>query len=166
MTGAADLETRLVSNVVQGALALGVELEALDTTREIAWAAQETENLIRDISTEFGLLSSAEVGVRLGSTAGNRRSLANDSHRMGKLLALRRGNRKVYPGFQFAGGQIVPVIRQLRQVADECDWSEDSVVFWLCSASGSLDDRRPVDLLASDPDAVIESARGRFGAQW
>lgn len=40
----------------------------------------------------------------------------------------------LFPGFQFgADGRPLPVIRILRDLADEARWSENGVVQWLCA---------------------------------
>lgn len=69
----------------------------------ITRAVQATENAVKSIEDEFGLLTSGQVAQRLGSTS-NRpavRSLANDMRGRSELIYVRRLNKYLYPGFQF-----------------------------------------------------------------
>lgn len=78
-----------------------------------------------------------------------------------------RGHQTLYPGFQFgADGRPLPVIRTLRELADECEWSETSTVQWLCAPTTYLDGLRPIDLIDRDPDRVVAVARLAWTAEW
>jgi hypothetical protein len=103
----------------------------------------------------------------LGSRSTAPRNLAVATRRKGALLAITRGNQTLFPGFQFgADGRPLPVIRILREFADEAHWSENGVVQWLCAPTTYLAGQRPVDLLASDPDRVVDTARRAWTVQW
>ncbi len=82
----------------------------------LARAAQATENVYKSIEDEFGLLISSEVAEFLGSKSksSSARSLANDMRGRGELLAFRRLNKFVYPGFQFDAerGQVRPLVKK------------------------------------------------------
>ncbi|MDG3017212.1 hypothetical protein [Speluncibacter jeojiensis] len=157
-----------VATTLRSARALGVALESVDlpATPSIARAVQAEENRWRSIEAEFGLLSSLEVGELLGSRSSNPRSAASDRHRAGKLLGVRRGRETRYPGFQFSHGTVLPVIADLVALARRHQWSEQELALWLIAPTGWLDDRRPVDVLAADSDAVLAAADAKFTTQW
>lgn len=157
-----------VATTLRSARALGVALESVEvpSTPSIARAAQAEENHWRAIDAEFGLLSSREVGVLLGSRSSNPRSAASDRHRAGKLLGVRRGRETRYPGFQFSQGTVPAVIGDLTALARKHKWSEPDLTLWLVAPSGWLDDRRPVDMLDEHPDDVLAAAEAKFTTEW
>ncbi|WP_024793259.1 hypothetical protein [Tomitella biformata] len=160
---------RAVENTLRSVLALGVAVQAVDapTTPQIARAVQATENRWRAIESEFGLLNSTDVARLLGSRASNTRSFTADQRKAGRVLGIRRGKSYLYPGFQFdANGVVQTAIPTILRLAADADWSAESTAMWLCSPSGWLADRRPVDLLATEPDAVLAAARAKFNTQW
>lgn len=137
----------------------------------VARAAQATENAIKSIEDEFGLLTSTQVAELLGSQAkGNAsRSLANEKRGRGELLAIRRLNKYLYPGFQFdcAQGRVKPLVRDLLQLADAHDWESADVVLWLVSPTSYLEDEsRPVDHIDKDPELVLDVAQNAWSVEW
>ena len=110
-----------------------------------------------ELIREFGVLTSAEVAEVNGSTAENRAALANRWKREGKLFAVRHEGREYFPGFQLSpDGRPREVIeRVLEALGEPRGWQ---TALWFTSANGYLDARRPVDLLDSEPDAVVEAA--------
>ncbi|MBB2771956.1 MULTISPECIES: hypothetical protein [Mycolicibacterium] len=87
------------------------------------------------------------------------RDLAAAARRDQALLAIIRGRQTLFPGFQFgADGRPLPVIRTLRRLAEEMGWPESGVVQWLCARTTYLDELRPVDLVADDPERVVDAA--------
>lgn len=160
---------RAVENTLRSVLALGVAVQAVDTpaTPQIARAVQATENRWRAIESEFGLLDSTAVARLLGSRASNARSFTAEHRKAGKVLGIRRGKSYLYPSFQFdANGVVRLAIPTIIRLATGADWSSESTAIWLCSPSGWLADRRPVDLLETEPDAVIAAARAKFTTEW
>lgn len=66
------------------------------------------------------------------------------------LLALTTGSgRVVYPAFQFVGGSPLPDLAQVLAALPETVVSRWTVAAWLVSTEPTLDDARPVDLLAA-----------------
>src|SRR5690606_33568309 len=100
------------------------------------------------------------------------RDLAGQRRRDGLLLGVERGRGVLYPGFQFdrARGEALPVIADLRRLGEKYGYNEASIIQWLCGPTTYLDDgdgaRRPVDLLAADPDRVLAVARSAWGVVW
>lgn len=150
--------------------ALGDAVEALptQTSPQAARAVQATENIVRSVDAEFGLLGAAEAGERLGSSSKAARNLAGSRHRAGDLLAIRRGNRDRFPGFQFrTDGSPVPVVRVLLDLSAQHGWSESDLFLWLVTPTGRLDDARPVDVMLSGAeDAVASAAEMDMTTEW
>lgn len=137
----------------------------------MARAAQATENTVKSIETEFSLLSSVQVAQLLGSKSSKAavRSLANDMRGRGELLYVRRLNKFLYPGFQFARsiGRVKPLVKTLLQLADASSWEPEDVVLWLCSPTTYFEDEsRPVDHFDTDPDQVLDVARRAWSVEW
>jgi hypothetical protein len=169
MTAAYDGFVDVAHRIRESATALGAALDAVKVYTEpaVARAVQAERNLYDRIDAEFGLLTSAETGRRLGSRSTAPRNLAVTTRRSRTLLAITRGHQMLFPGFQFgADGRPLPVIRTLRDLADEAQWSENGVVQWLCAPTTYLAGLRPVDLLTSDPERVVDTARRAWTAQW
>lgn len=169
--GLLDAERR----IREGADALGGALQAIDVfvPPAIARAVTAKENLYDRIGAEFGLLAPGEAGRLLGSQSSAPRNQASQLRRAGRLLAITRGRRSLYPGFQFGpDGQPLPVIAELRELADRSRWSESGVVQWLMAPTTYLQASeravalRPVDLLVSDPVRVVAAAEKAWNVEW
>lgn len=156
----------LIRNSIE---ALGEAIGSIPTYSPpaLARAVQAEHNLQLQVAGEFGLLSSTEAGLRLGSRSRTPRNLASSMRRTGRLLALQRRQSAYFPGFQFDDqGQPLLVIRQLRKLAEECGWSEPGITQWLMGPTTYLDDQRPVDLLRSAPESVLAAARASWDVTW
>jgi hypothetical protein len=168
MTIVEDL-TAATRRVRESAQAVGAALSSVTVYTEpaIARAVQAEHNLYGRIEAEFGMLSSAEAGRRMGSRSSAPRNLATTAHRKNQLVAVRQGNYLCYPGFQFGpDGQPLAVISRLREVADANDWSETGLVQWLCSPTTYFDGDRPVDHLVEDPERVAAVAAEDLAISW
>lgn len=110
--------------------------------------------------------------MALGSTALNSGHLANRYRKEGRLLGVwiqpERAYR--YPPWQFAGGQLKPLVRHLLTLlrnevsgvatpGDTAGWLE---IEWLYAPHVLLDGSTPASLMDSDPDRVVEAARVEF----
>lgn len=147
--------------------ALGGAIRAahVRTSPALARATQAEQNLYDRIEAEFGLLSSAGAGERMGSRSTATRNLALAAQRDGRLLALRRGRYQVFPGFQFEGRGARPVIADLVTLGRELDRSETGLIQWLMSPTTYLQGRRPVDVI-DDPEQLLEVAGQSFSVRW
>lgn len=107
--------------------------------------------------TEVPLLTSAEVGSLLGSTAKNLSAMASRLKREGKLFAVPHRGTDYFPAFQIAKGQPHPAIEAVLQAFEtESPWT---VALWFQAPSGWLGGERPIDRLHDKPDRVVEAAR-------
>ena len=149
--------------------ALGPALAAIETpvSPQLARSLQATENAWREMSEEFGLLSSTELSRAVGSSSPNR-SYASDQRNAGNLLAVKRPGGMKYPGFQIDPHEhtIRPVMRPLLATAVQAGRSEAGLALWMISPNGYLDGDRPVDRLDSDPESVVKAAADSFSVKW
>ena len=119
-----------VRRVRHSAHAVGAALSAVEVYVEpaVARAVQAEQNLYDRIGAEFGMLTSAEAGQRMGSRSTAPRNLATTAYRDGALIAVQRGAYRVFPGSQFGpDGRPLPVIERLREIAEDNDWSEAGI---------------------------------------
>lgn len=79
-------------------------------------------------------------------------------HQEGKIFTVADGKTTYVPSFQFdEKGHPRPVVARIIQVlgGSTSDWG---MALWFAAANGWLAGRRPVDLLASAPEEVVEAA--------
>ncbi|MDY7092423.1 MAG: antitoxin Xre/MbcA/ParS toxin-binding domain-containing protein [Acidobacteriota bacterium] len=113
-----------------------------------------------ELAQEFGLFSSAQVADLAGSTAKNRAALANRWKQEGRVFTVPHRGQQLWPGFQFdTDGQPLTVIEDVLGIFEGSGVSPWAMALWFTGPSGWLDGRRPVDLLESEAEAVVEAAR-------
>lgn len=118
---------------------------------------EAAEDMWRSVHAEFGLLTSQEMAQHLDTTD------PDDVRRIyseGRLVAIHRGGRVLYPGFQIDRDTrtVAPVIHDLVRAAEEAGRPESALISWLLTPTGSLGGARPVDVLG-DPERVVAEAR-------
>lgn len=114
----------------------------------------------KQLLDEFGALRGVEVADLAGSTAENRSATANRWRHEGRIFAVRYQDTAYYPGFQFADdGQPMPAISGVLAELGQAGFSPWEIALWFATRTSALDDRRPVDVLSNDPNAVIEAAQ-------
>lgn len=81
----------------------------------------------------------------------------------GRVVVVETPSGPWVPAVQFRDGQPRPVIAEILDALDGSlqGWG---VVLWLTGSNGWLDGVRPVDLLDSDPRAIVAAAREQAGA--
>lgn len=157
---------RRLDHQVRASSALGASLADLQhaATPEQAYRAQTTENVWRQMASEFGLLTAEQIAEHVG--ASGTRSYASDARRHGRLLGVKRRNRILYPAFQLTESGPLPVIRELVELAATLDVRERSILLWLTAPTTWWgDDARPVDHL-DEPEALIRAFRSHFVTTW
>ena len=76
--------------------------------------------------------------------------------RRGEVLALTRGDRNLYPAFQFQDGQVLPGLRELLGALPLTNgWSQLS---FLLTPDPGLGDRSPLEAFRTDREAVLAVA--------
>lgn len=131
-----------------------------------ARAVATTDAVWRLVDSEFELLSSSEVDVLMGAGTSDRAN-ATSLRESGDLLAIQRGHRHVFPGFQFdrAAGQIRPWVSPLLTLAAEHDRSSTDVTAWMMCPTTYLAGARPADYVA-DPERLLSLAEKAWSVEW
>lgn len=108
---------------------------------------------------EFPVLTSAEVAELYGSTAQNRAALAQNWRKQGKVFAVPLANGHRFPLFQFTEtGEPKPAIAQVVAPLQRAGFEGWQIALWFSGALASLGNKRPVDLVDTQPELVIEAA--------
>ncbi len=138
--------------------------EAVESTS--GTSAAETTHLRRNAEAraafleEFGTLTSRDVADYAGSSAANRAALANRWKAEGQIFAVETGGQTRFPAFQFSpdDGHPRSVVAEILTILQPrlSGWQ---TALWFTGRNGWLGAKRPVDLLTSDPAAVVEAAR-------
>jgi hypothetical protein len=115
------------------------------------------------VAVEFGVWSAAEAGRRIGSRGHSPASAIRRWAVQGNLLTVPVAGLDHYPGFAFGPDGRPRAVLGLVAAAlpGRTGWA---LVEWLVSPQEALGGARPVDLLDTDPDAVVAAAaepRGR-----
>jgi hypothetical protein len=102
-------------------------------------------------------LSSKAVGERADPDAKNKHALASRLLKQRRVFAIFRLGQLEFPSYLFDEvGQPHDAVREVLQVLDGL--TPFSIAGWFESPSGLLGGRRPRELIATKPDAVIEAA--------
>lgn len=122
-----------------------------DAVAKLLAALGAEEDLIRRAG---GLKDTKWVAEYLGISP---KSVAAKARR-NESLAITRGDRNLYPAFQFGGGQVIASVRDILQVLPLTNgWSRLS---FLLSPDPGLDDRTPLEAFPANRDAVLALAAG------
>jgi hypothetical protein len=117
------------------------------------------------VLNEFGWMTAEQLADANQSRARNRSALAENWKKRRQVLAVRHRDeqgraREVYPLFQFdEHHQPRKVVHSVLAAfgPDRAAWN---LALWFTSANGWLPDQaRPVDLIETDPEAVLQAAR-------
>ena len=117
----------------------------------------ENARLRAEYLQETRHLTAAQVRAASGFAPRNKSEPASRWKREGRLFAVRRAGRDLYPAFQFEDGVPRPAIRKILAALpkDMTDWQ---VALWFASGNGWLDGNEPQKSL-SDRNSVIAAAR-------
>lgn len=116
------------------------------------------------ILNEYGFFTAEQLADINHSRADNRSALADNWRKRGQVFAVphpERGarDRDVFPAFQFRDGKPIKIVQQVLEAFGnhKTAWKQ---ALWFTSSNGWLpNSQRPVDLLVSDPQAVLQAAR-------
>ena len=102
--------------------------------REAAW---------RDIEHRYGYLTAQDIGDLAGSRSKNRTEYASARLREGKLAAVRRAGRLLFPAFQFerSTGHPITELAAILDVFHAADWDDESILLWFTAPNGRLADK-------------------------
>ncbi|MCL2161570.1 MAG: hypothetical protein FWH56_11105 [Betaproteobacteria bacterium] len=155
----ADVRRRRLGELVDFMAAQLVRPSEADTQMAQRLAARRAATL-----NEFGYFTAEQLAEANRSRAANRGALADNWRKRRQVFAVQHPDkslreRDVYPAFQFTNHQPVKAVREILAAFGERKESW-KLALWFTSNNGGLpDSARPVDLLGSHPEAVIEAAR-------
>lgn len=105
--------------------------------------------------------TSKEVGTRADANAANKHALASRLLKDGRVFAIERAGHKEFPDYAFDPlGNPVPAMREVLGILT--GYSPFRLASWFESRSSRLGGRRPREVLATDPEAVIAAARAHL----
>ncbi|MEO5964321.1 MAG: hypothetical protein ABIR11_02555 [Candidatus Limnocylindrales bacterium] len=113
---------------------------------------------------EVGALTGAEVAQVAGSRAKNSSALASRWRSERRIFAVPWSGELLYPAFQFADGAPRPAVARILEAFGDppSGWE---IALWFATPSAFLPgSRRPLELLDSDPDALVAAARAELSA--
>jgi hypothetical protein len=133
------------------------------TTADIRMAQRVADRHAR-LLNEFGFATAEQLAATNASRAANRNALTDNWKKRGQVFAVRHRDesgrqREVFPLFQFDDGKPIKAVQGVLEAFGEgkAPWN---VALWFTSNNGWLPGQaRPVDLLASAPEAVVEAAQ-------
>lgn len=127
-------------------------------TPAIVLQARRNSEARAALMQEYGVLTDGQIAEINESAAENRAMLASDWKQDGKIFSVAHRGTTYYPAFQFAPtGRPRPVVaRVLEALGGDDGWE---TALWFTAANGYLEGARPVDLLETDPEAVVEAAK-------
>lgn len=142
-------------------------VDAMFTRRTVsaqaAQQAQRNADARQELIDEFGLHSGEQVADLSGSRARNRFATASRWLAEGRIFAVEHLGSRAYPAFQFGtDGNPRPVIQRVLKVLESYGLDGWETALWFTTATGWLDDRRPVDLLIGAADDVVAAAAQTF----
>jgi hypothetical protein len=137
----------------------------LPSTASSAAATQQQRNaeVREELANEFELRDSEQVAKDSGSRARNRSATASRWLAEKRIVAVDHRGAKLFPGFQFGpDGKPRPVIKRVLEQFEPYGLTGWEIALWFTTATGWLDDKRPVDLLTKSPDEIVDAARHAF----
>lgn len=150
--------TRLVDEVAANRTAvarIGAVLQQLDAEVGPGTAAQlaSVEGRWRHLLDTYGAYTSADI-ARLRGADPKHRSVATNLAKSHGLISFPRGRAKLYPTFQFSGGEVHPQWQAVTAPLVEADWAGEDILLWMVSPHPALDGREPAALLISGDAAA------------
>ena len=104
-------------------------------------------------------LSSESVGELAQMSPTNLRKEPNKWKREGKVFTLKAGNADVYPDYAFDDeGRPLPAMKTVLEIFKN-KRSNLQIAAWFASVNGWLDGAAPMNLIAAEPEKVIEAAK-------
>ncbi|PLC49566.1 hypothetical protein CR159_11530 [Pollutimonas subterranea] len=150
------LEMRTVLNSIEEA-ALQTVVDATPMRRAVASRASLESRAIEIVLNATEWYSAEEIGLKRNAQAKNPHGIVSRWHSEGKLFAIEREGKRFYPAYAFDEfWQPRPVIGDVISTLEGA--SPFRIASWFSSDCSYLGSRRPMDLVASQPDEVVAAA--------
>lgn len=99
---------------------------------------------------------SIEAIAKQDAVAGS--DLVNTWLKEKKIFSVDYHGIQLFPAFQFHDGLPIPIVEKLLSVFEKENYSAWSIAAWLTYPTGWLNEARPIDLLLTKPDQVLDAA--------
>lgn len=109
---------------------------------------------------EFESVSSAELAELVSSRSKNRAALAYNWRSQRRIFSISVGREQRYPLFQIdlEAGAPKPAVAEILSSLREAGLDGWQLALWFAGPLASLDDRRPIVLLDTEPELVVDAA--------
>jgi len=125
--------------------------------------AQARTEFLKELPTA----TSAEVAELSGSRARNKAALAGSWRKQRRVFGVSASGQLRFPLFQLdRDGQPKPQIAELLHALEGQGLSGWELALWFTGANDRLDGKRPLDLLDSEPQRVLEAAGQAAEIPW
>jgi hypothetical protein len=110
---------------------------------------------------EFESVSSAELAELVSSRSKNRAALAYNWRSQGRIFSIPVGREQRYPLFQvdLEASEPKQAVAEVLSALGEAGLEGWQLALWFAGPLASLDGRRPVELLDTEPGRVVNAAR-------
>lgn len=133
-------------------------VDATPVRQVSATRSQLEQRAIEAVLQGTAWLSALEAGRRHNPEAVNPHAAVSRWQQAGRVFAIERAGQRLYPAYIFDElGQPQPALEEVLRVL--AGYTPFRVASWFESTSSALGGRRPRELLASDPAAVVAAAR-------
>ncbi|HYI13378.1 MAG TPA: hypothetical protein VEK57_30300 [Thermoanaerobaculia bacterium] len=152
-------QLQAVATAAMQRLAEAMAPESVVPTPVQVLQAQRNAAAREEMLQEFGAFTSSNLAERAGSKAANKVALAHRWKTDGRIFSVTYRGTNYFPGFQFdEEGQPLAVMAELLRILApaRAPWE---IALWFTGADGWLGGKRPVDLLLSAPERVVEAAK-------
>ena len=114
-------------------------------------ADREAEKQWQVMEREGGLFTVAEIAQRLGF-GGGPNAMARQLTGKGRVLAVKRGEHFLYPGFQFdsASARVIPAVKDVIRMGRYAGWPDEQIALWFFTPNRQLSGKRPVDVRTNE----------------
>ena len=121
-------------------------------------SGKKADALFSAMEREDGLYTILEAAQRLGFGYGPNLRASRLTGK-GRVLAVKRGDAFLYPGFQFdvPGGRMVPAVKDVIRLGRWMGWTDEQVALWFYTPNNLLQGKRPVDV-RTDEEKLISAA--------
>ena len=133
-------------------------VDAIEPQRQGATRGELERRAIEAVMAGTEWLSTAEIGRIFNPKVINAHSTVNRWRANGRIFGIDHRGRKLYPAYVFdAGWRPLPTIKEI--LIALTGFSPFGIAPWFDSTSSALGGKRPREVVASDPDAVLAAAK-------
>ena len=155
----AELDNRILAVFADYAsAATDQQLDSPALVAESVASIPKHEAILNMIFASSEWYDSVTLSSYAGFSGSNPSAQPNRWKKSGKLFALKRGKSDMYPSYAFGDDfRPLPAMKSILNVFHNKK-SDFKIAAWFSSGNSWLRNKRPLDLIGTDPDAVIKAA--------